>query len=221
MESKGTQLESKMNQTTKTSEVEMKTPNISIATDTATKAVVNPLTIGRFIDTEVTDDYGVVHIVEAFVAVDTPTKAVAIPITTDDVIEYELAEAFVGFLKTFVLKSRDKHIDLDFYIALVRPTIVRLLSEEVEKQGGVKAFITMYPIYNEFKTEWRQIPRTHRSKMIVARNKVKLLRDVERAFAKLRNLHDEFQPIGSCIFLEQISTMTLNIAPYNPRVGII
>jgi hypothetical protein len=221
MESKSTQIETDTNQMSTTSEVEMKTPNISIATDTATKAVVNPLTIGRFIDTEVTDDYGVVHSVEAFVAAETSTKGVAIPIARDEIIEYKLTEASDGFLKTFILKSRFKNFDLDFYIELIRPTVVHRLTEEVDKQGGVKAFITMYPIYNEFKPEGRLIPRTLQSKMIVARNKVKVLRDVERAFAKLRNLHDAFQPYGSSINLEQLSTLKLDIAPYNPCVGII
>ncbi len=219
MESKSAQLESEVNQTSNefettstTIEENLKPQNLIIATDAPTATVVNPITTEEATITDLAEERGALCI-----ASDTTTTGVLIPIESDEIIDTELTEAFGGFLKTFILTSRNKFYDLDIYITHLRPKIITTLTEEVEKQRGVKAFISLYPMYKEFKPEGRKIPGTLSGKVIIAKNKFEVLAGVDRAFRHLRRLHEQFKPVVSCIHFEEITTLKLDIARYNPR----
>ena len=135
----------------------------------------------------------------------------------DNTLDIQLTQAFGGMVKTFLFTSRVKFYDLDIYLELIRPTIIRTLNEVVIEQRGVKAFITLYPFYKEFKPNGKRVPGTLSAKAIIATDKFNVLAGVDRAFRQLRHEHDEFNPGMCCLCMDEITTMKLDTAQYNPR----
>ncbi len=156
------------------------------------------------------------HESKLVIAADTAADEVTVR-EVDNTIDTKLTEVFGGFAKTFVFTSRVKFYDLDIYIALIRPTILRTLNEEVINHGGVKAFITLYPIYKEFKPNGVRMTGSLAAKAIIATNKFEILAGVDHAFRRLRNLHDEFNPGMSCLCMDRITTAKLDTVQFNPR----
>jgi hypothetical protein len=135
----------------------------------------------------------------------------------DNTIEMHLTESFGGFLKTFDFSARSQFYDLDIYLALLRGSIIHTLNQEVAKHRGLKAFITLYPLYKEFKPNGQRVPGSLAAKPFVVTNKFEVLAGVARAFRELRILHEEFKPGTCCLCMDGITTAKLGTAQYNQR----
>ena len=135
----------------------------------------------------------------------------------DDIINWDPEHVFNGFFKSIPITTKQKYYDLQRFLLIVRPEIVKHLTAALKEHRGIKVWIPAVVEYEQITLEEGQrVVGNLSPEAIIINNDFESDDKLDQVFKQLDVRNENFIREKSGLRLLKVGYIQINIAHYNP-----